>query len=126
MKRVIAAGIVFCVIVVLSAFHTITICALADDIYEKSEKIMNACAAEEWQELRKELDALSERWEKCEFWASMTLRTNEIEDIDVSLAQSREYAKIENKENFIGEFIMFKMLVEHLPHQEGFSLTELL
>ena len=56
----------------------------------------------------------------------MTIKTNEVEEIEISLRQSRAYAELGDKEDFIGEFIMFRMLVEHLPHQEGLSINELL
>ncbi len=126
MNRVVAA---ICILVLCGTFigvHTYQILQLNKDVSSLCDKVEEKFYKEEWESISKELDAIKKRWEKSRFWACMTINTVEIEEIEISLAQAMKYAKEEERTDFIGEFTMFRMKVSHLPHQEGFSIEELL
>lgn len=126
MKKTIVALCILLAIAIFVTVHTIMILRLSSDVFDISSRIEQHYQNDDWEAIQRELDALQKRWEKSRFWACMTIKTNEIEEIEISLRQSRAYAELGDKEDFIGEFIMFRMLVEHLPHQEGLSINELL
>ncbi len=118
-----------CILVLCLGFvglHTYKILELNDDMEDLCEDVEHAFMIEDWQEIRKGLSKIEKRWDKDRFWACLTIDTEQIETIEISLKQSVEYAKIQAKEDFIGEFVMFRMNLDHLPHQEGFSIEELL
>ena len=118
-----------CILILLTAFisfHTYKIFALDKDVSQICTEIETALEKNDWDSVIQNVDNLHERWDKSRFWACLTIDTAKIEEIEISLNQSSEYAKLRDKEDFMGEFIMFKMLVQHLPHQEGFDAEELL
>lgn len=126
MRRII---IVLCFVLILIGlnvvhFHKIMeMSRQAEDlvgrIYEEYEK-------DNWQEIENLMSSLINIWYDNRLWASVTLRSSQIDEIEISLEQCSEYSKIHAKEAFIGEFKMFCLMAEHLPKQEGVSLGELL
>lgn len=108
------------------AFHTHEVLALNRDIEEICNRVEDDFSREDWAAVNRDTQQLQERWDKSRFWASLTIETDQIEEIEISLRQSARYAELKAKPDFIGEFIMFRMLTEHLPHQEGFDIKELL
>lgn len=126
MNRLLVALCLFLLAVGFVAFHTHEVLALHEDIASISNQIEDEFSREDWQAVSRDVQKLQERWDKSRFWASLTIETEKIEEIEVSLRQSARYAELKAKPDFIGEFIMFRMLSEHLPHQEGFDIKELL
>lgn len=121
--------IAVCLLILLSgfiSFHTYEICALSNDVSRLCGGIESALENDDWDSVCSDTEKLRSRWDKSRLWASLTIDTAKIEEIEISLRQSAEYAKLKSKEDFVGEYYMFKLLVEHLPHQEGFSIEELL
>ena len=126
MRRII---IVLCVVLILIGlnmihFHKIMEMShqtedLVGRVYEEYEK-------DNWQEIENLMGGLRNVWYSNRLWASVTLRSSQIDEIEISLEQCSEYSKIQAKEAFIGEFKMFCLMTEHLPKQEGVSLGELL
>ena len=126
MNRVICALCIIVLMVGFVGFHTYNILNLNRDIAEICDRVEKKFDENDWAGIQKELMNLQGRWDKSRFWASLTIDTAEIEEIEISLCQSMAYAEICAEADFIGEFIMFKMKLGHLPHQEGFSVEELL
>lgn len=126
MNRVVIALLLLVLCVGFVGVHTHKIFQLDQEAGEICNRIENAYRQENWNDVEKGLADLEERWQESRFWACLTIETREIEDLEISLRQSKEYARIHAKEQFIGEFSMFRMTLEHLPHQEGFSIEELL
>ncbi len=106
--------------------HTYKILGLNDAMEDLCEEVQEDFVVEDWGGIQRGLDRIEKRWNEDRFWACLTIDTEQIETMEISLQQSMEYAKIQAKEDFIGEFTMFRKNLEHLPHQEGFSAEELL
>lgn len=126
MNRMIAALCIFLLAVGFVGFHTYEVLALNEDITQLCDRVEADFAREDWDAVIQNTQALQDRWKKSRFWASLTIDTAQIEEIEISLRQSIKYAELQAKPDFMGEFIMFRMLTEHLPHQEGFDMKELL
>lgn len=121
--------IAVCLLILLAGFigfHTYEIYALSKDVNQLCDSIESALDSDDWDNVCSGTKELQNRWNKSRLWASLTIDTAKIEEIEISLRQSLEYAKLHSKEDFVGEYYMFKLLVEHLPHQEGFAIEELL
>ncbi len=126
MNRVVAA---ICILVLSGIFvgvHTYQIVKLKKDVTAICDGVEESYAEENWSGVSDKLQRLQNRWDKSRFWACLTIDTAEIEEIEISLKQSMEYAKAKAKPDFIGEFTLFRMRLEHIPHQEGFSMEEIL
>ncbi len=126
MNRVIAALCILALCIAFVGVHTYKILVLNRDVSAICNEIEEEFDQENWRGVRDKLSQVENCWNNNRFWACLTIDTEEIEEIEISLRQSIEYADIRAKEDFIGEFIMFRMQLEHLPHQEGFSVEELL
>lgn len=126
MKRVFAALLVFVVIIVMSIINANKILTIAEEIQSISNEVEREYKKDNWSGVREKVEAIKRAWEKNHMWAYTTLSTEQIDEIEVSLEQSIAYSDIEAREDFIGEFRMFCMLIEHLPKQEAFSIGELL
>lgn len=126
MNRLVVALCLFLLAGGFVAFHTYEVLALSRDLDSICTQVEEQFQEEDWQGVEENLQALQDRWEQSRFWASLTIDTDSIEEIEISLEQSTSYAKLQAKPDFMGEFIMFRRLTEHLPHQEGFDIKELL
>lgn len=126
MKRVVTVLIILVLIAATAAAHSMKTMSFSREISDKASVIYSAYTDDNWETVSQNLNDLSDIWQKNRLWACMTLSTNQVDEIEVSLKQSIEYSKIQAKPDFIGEFRMFSSLVEHIPMQESFSLGELL
>ena len=126
MKKFIIALLIFFVLTAFIVTHSFVMYRFGEDAKRICERIEKNASEDKWAEAKKGLTELDKLWEKKRFWASLTIRTNVIEEIDTSLEQSKAYAEIKQKPDFLGEFIMLKLLLEHIPHQEGLHIEEIL
>ena len=106
--------------------HSVSMIRLGESIGTLSDKIMKNAENEKWEDVIADMDEINRLWEEKSIWTALTIKTNELEEIEISFWQSRKYAELFEKEMFLGEFIMFSNLVKHIPHQEGFHIEELL
>ncbi len=126
MNRVVAA---ICILVLCGAFvgvHTYQIIKLNKDTTVLCNTVESKVHQEDWDGVLEKLKEIQTRWDKSRFWACLTIDTQEIEEIEISLQQSMKYAEEKTKPDFMGEFTFFRMQLAHIPHQEGFSMEELL
>ena len=126
MKRVYGALLVLAVIIAITALHICKTMSVSNKIAELSEAVYNDYYNEDWVKVQSGVEEMAEIWHKNRLWACSTLSTKQVDEIDISIEQSLIYSKVRAKDNFIGEFRMFCMLIEHLPKQEGPSIYELL
>lgn len=126
MKKLIIVLCLLIFIAVLITVHAVSIQNLYGDIDGITASIEESFSQQNWDGVKQGLEQAESRWKKSKIWASLTIDTDTIEEIEISLEQSKRYAELRDREDFIGEFVMFKMLVAHLPHREGISLEELL
>jgi len=126
MKAFISAIAIFAAICIFIGIHAFVMVSLANDISAECNRVYTLAADSRWDEAIDKIDHIRSLWDKKRTWASLTISTKEIEQIEISLTQSRAYAELKQKPDFFGEFIMFEKLVEHIPHQEGFHIEEIL
>lgn len=126
MKKFAAACTAFVILLTLIVIHSFSMVRLGKDIGKLSDITEEYADNKEWDKVVLCLKEINEVWEKKSIWTALTIRTDEIEQIEISLKQSEKYAHLKAKRDFFGEFIMFRKLVEHIPHQEGFHIEEIL
>ena len=126
MKAFISAIFILIAICIFVGIHSFIMLSLADNIRTESQQVTNLVTQNMWDEAIKKIDHIRSIWDKRRTWVSLTISTHDIEEIEISLTQSRAYAELHQKPDFFGEFIMFTKLVEHIPHQEGFHIEEIL
>lgn len=126
MKRIIIAILSLIVAAVLSGFHSYNIIKLNNAFQASAKTIESAFNKNEWDTINAEIKIIEQNWEDKKLWVCLTIPTKQIDEIDVSIGQSIEYAKLSASPDFIGEFKLLCMKMEHLPKQEVISLEELL
>lgn len=126
MKAFIASVAILAAICLFVGIHAFVMIDLASDIDKVCVETAQLAQNDSWDEVLKNLDRIDEIWKGRRFWAALTISTKNIEEIEISLAQSRSFATLRQKPDFFGEFIMFQKLLEHIPHQEGFHIEEIL
>lgn len=126
MKKFVMACIAFVVILAVVIVHSVTMINLGNIMKELSDKTEKYAVKEDWENVSLYINEIKKEWEKRGLWTALTIKTDEIEQIEISLKQCEKYAKLRAKAKFIGEFTMFSNLVEHIPHQEGFHIEEIL
>ncbi len=126
MKKFIISLLLLAVLTGLIIVHSVVMLKFGKEAGKMAETIKQSAQNDEWERVRADIKEFEALWEKRRTWAALTMRTNVIEEIDISMEQSRTYAINETKPDFLGEFIMLKRLIEHIPHQEGFHIEEIL
>ncbi len=126
MRALIVAIAIFLVICTFIGIHSYIMLNLTKNIRPLCQETISFASADQWNKVIENIDQIQNRWDKKRLWASLTISTKNIEEIEISLKQSRAFAVLHQKSDFMGEFIMFSMLLDHIPHQEGFSIEEIL
>lgn len=126
MRLLIISLILFLIMGTLIGIHSYIMTKVSRDIDHISTSVKELAYIGNWQEVQKKLKEIKTIWDDARTWASLTISTKEIDQIDISLHQSIEFAKLGAKPDFLGEFTMFNRLVNYIPHQEGFHIEEIL
>lgn len=126
MKVVWSAVAVFLVLCILIFLHSYIMTDMSEKILEKCDEIEKHMSDEDWSFISGKLSEIEKIWKKHKIWASATIASETIEQIEISLAQSQSYAKFNQLSGFVGEFSMFSKLIEHIPTHEGIHLEEIL
>lgn len=126
MKRLSAASVVLTAIIILTSLHFCKIMDISRKNEYLTDKIYEEFTRKNWDEIDTLMDELKKLWYDNRLWASITLRSTQIDEIEISLEQCYEYSKLRAEEDFVGELKMFVLMTEHIPKQEGISLGELL
>ena len=123
MRCAIAILIVMCTFI---GVHGYIMNKMGISLAEKNDQIKIFALNDDWESTRELLKEVKNEWEKYSTWASLTISTEDIEQLEISLEQAEAFALLEAKSDFLGEFIMFSRLVDHIPHREGFHIEEIL
>ncbi|MBQ9756950.1 MAG: DUF4363 family protein [Clostridia bacterium] len=126
MKALVLSIVILLIIFVFIGIHSYIMFTLAESINALCEETLTLASSDRWDSVIENIDRIQKQWDKKRVWASLTISTKNIEEIEISLKQSRAFATLQEKPDFFGEFIMFTMLLDHIPHQEGFSIEEIL
>ena len=117
---------IFVIICILIGSHSYIMTHMGKSIADINTEVEKAAYNNDWNRVLSLLDDAEKEWERHSFWASFTISTEDIEQLEIALNQAKTFAKLEQRADFFGEFVMFSMLVEHIPHREGFHIEEIL
>ncbi len=126
LKKFVISCVMFFALLALIIIHSVSMLKLGDDIKTLCDKTEDMVLEGRWTEAEENIKEIQKKWDKKGIWTALTIETNELEQIEISLKQSEKYVKLQDKGKFLGEFTMFSKLVEHIPHHEGFHIEEIL
>lgn len=126
MKKFIAVliglGLIICFIII----HSLVIVKLTKDIDQLADSVYTKVMDNNWREAEYDINEIEEKWNSRRLWTNLTIDTNKIEEIEISLRQSQKFIAEQEKADFIDKFTMFSNLIDQLPNQEGLSIENLL
>lgn len=126
MNRVIISSVIVALAASLIIFHFQKVNTLDKTVDSSYDTIMEAYHNDDYDKITDELNKLKQSWDDVQTWVGMTIDSAELEEIEISLQQCIHYAEIKDKEDFIGEFVLFNLLIKHLPFFEKMDLESLL
>ena len=126
MKAFIAAVSLLIVILAVITLHILNIVGLRNDLSARLDDIKAAADADNWSAVSSGISGLDEKWESNSFWLSVTLSTTEVEAADLLIHRMDQYAALRDADNFYGEYVSLRDLVDYLPTHEGLSWKILL
>lgn len=126
MNRVIISSVIVALAASLIFFHFQKVNTLDKTVDSSYDTIMEAYHNDDYDKITDELNKLKQSWDDVQTWVGMTIDSAELEEIEISLQQCIHYAEIKDKEDFIGEFVLFNLLIKHLPFFEKMDLESLL
>ncbi len=126
MKRVIVTVVMLTLVVILICFHYQKMSDIDKLVDETYIAVMTAYEDDDFQKISDKLSELKSVWDDDKTWIGITADTDQMEEIEISLLQSAKYAEIADKEDFIGEFVLFNQLIKHLSYYERITAESLL
>lgn len=125
MKKFIAVlvglGLIICFIIT----HSIIIVNITKDIGQLADSVYTKVIDNDWHEAEYDINVIEEKWNSRRMWTYLTIDTNKIEEIEISLHQSQKFIAEQEKADFIDKFTMFSNLIEQMPNEEGLSIKNL-
>lgn len=108
------------------AYHSYKINSFDKDVDKSYNIIINAYENDDFETISAELETLKKAWDDAQLHAGITIETSQLEEIEISLLQCIRYSQLADKEDFIGEFVLFNELIKHLPYYERITVESLL
>ncbi len=79
-----------------------------------------------WNEAREQVSVIKNKWDGIKDGWAMLLDHQEIDNIDLSFSRMEEYVKVSQAADSLAEISSLKLLFEHIPEKESFSLKNIL
>lgn len=79
-----------------------------------------------WNEARDQFSEVKNKWDGIKDGWAMLLDHQEIDNIDLSFSRMEEYVKVSQAADSLAEISSLKLLFEHIPEKESFSLKNIL
>ncbi len=105
--------------------HSYKIAKMEASVTKTGNDILSLVQNNQWEIAMPLILKIEEEWNGYNNWATLTINTKDIEQLEISLKQSKILAGLQEKSDFLKEFTMFLNLVKHISYQEGFHLKEI-
>ncbi len=117
---------IFVIICIFIGVHHSLMANLSRDVTPHIKNVSSYIASDRWNSIQSEVKKIAELWNKYKLWATLTISTKDIEQIELSLKRCLIFAQIKQKADFLGEFTNLEYMMNYLPQREGFHLREIL
>ena len=105
--------------------HSFRMSKMEKSISEMGNSVKELALNDSWDEVSEMISKIKNEWNRYKNWAALTISSENIEQLEISLHQTQTFAQIHKKTDFLGEFIMFSQLVEQIAHREGLYWEEI-
>lgn len=126
MKIVIAALIIFMVLVGFAAFSFYYISNTANTLLTDVESVEKSVQAKDWQQAEKKFGELDLSWERTSgIWARL-IDHQELDNINITMSRIEKFIETKNLTGFMPESAELKLLFKHIPEKEALNLENVL
>ena len=126
MKIVIAALIIFMVLVGFAAFSFYYISNTANTLLTDVESVEKSVQAKDWQQAEKKFGELDLSWERTSgIWARL-IDHQELDNINITMSRIEKFIETKNLTGFMPESAELKLLFKHIPEKEALNLENIL
>ena len=125
--RVVTATLIILVVFIVSGFMLDNyINNTADDLLKDIKTVNKLIEDNDWNNAKKELSNLKEKWLKTEKKWQLFLEHYEMDSIDVAMVKLVQYVEIESRTAALGAVAELRLLVSHIKEKESFKLENVL
>ncbi|MBQ9737004.1 MAG: DUF4363 family protein [Clostridia bacterium] len=117
--------VVLICICIFIGVHSFRMSKMEKSISELGDNIKGLAINDSWDEVLRITYEIQDEWNKYKNWAALTINSESIEKLEISLEQAQTFAQIHKKSDFLGEFSAFSQLVEQIAHKEGLYWEEI-
>ena len=118
MKSFTIAVVILCVMIVGMFVHTIALSKAEGELIRITEHIEESVKNKNWNKLSGEVESLCKSWDEMSVWLSCVIEHEEIDNIMVSVASIREYARYREIPELMAELSSLCELINHIPLKE--------
>jgi hypothetical protein len=99
--------------------------ASAGEMLQNIEQIEQGLENNQWDQAQAKTDELEKTWEKKANWWPAVLDHQEIDNIEFSMAKTKEYITTKNDSLSWGQLSELKLMIRHIPDKESLKLKNI-
>lgn len=94
----------------------------SEQLVGQIEQVSEAIKHNDWPVAARETDRLEQVWEQQAGWWPVFFEHYEMDNIEFSMAKSKEYVDSQDAALSLGQLSEIKLMIEHMPRKEAVSL----
>ncbi len=100
--------------------------ATTNEIVAGFDELERAVDYGKWEEAGGGIGNVEKLWKKHNSWWAIVIDHQEIDNINMALARTKQYIKMQDRAMASGELAVLKQMLEHIPEKEKVNLKNIL
>ena len=125
MRLLLVLLILFASIISFSFWTNHHLQASAGELLQSIEQIEEGLQNNHWEQAMAGTGQLEETWGKKADWWPIVLDHQEIDNIEFSMAKTREYISTKNDSLSRGQLSELKLMIKHIPEKESLKIKNI-
>lgn len=126
MKVLIAAMVIFVLLVGFGGFASYYINNTANTLFIGAERVEKSVDARDWQQAEKNFNQLNSSWNRTSPKWTTLIDHQELDNINISMSKVKKYMDTRDLPGFMTETAELKLLFKHIPEKEALNLKNIL
>lgn len=126
MKVLIAAMIIFVILLGFATFTSYYINNTANTLLTRAENVEKSVDVRDWQQAEKKFSQLNSSWNGTSPKWTALIDHQELDNINISLSKVKKYIDTRELPGFMTEMAELKLLFKHIPEKEALNLKNIL
>ncbi|MFA5882196.1 MAG: DUF4363 family protein [Eubacteriales bacterium] len=126
MKVLIAAMVIFVVLVGFATFASYYLNNTANTLFIGAESVEKSVDARDWQQAEKNFSQLNSSWNRTSPKWTTLIDHQELDNINISMSKAKKYMDTKDLPGSKTELAELKLLFKHIPEKEALNLKNIL